>query len=134
MAMGGVDHDQVAAGIDQRLGPRVARIAHGRRRRHAQAPQLVLAGRRVQHRLFSVLERQKARQLALGIGHQEFLDAPRLHQADRLAPVGRLAQDGEVVGTHHHPHGRIVGLGEAHVAVRDDSENSAVRVDHGKNR
>jgi hypothetical protein len=65
MAMGGVDHDQVDARIDQRLGAFEARIAHGRGRRHAQAAQLILAGRRVQHRLLGVLQRQQPGQLAL---------------------------------------------------------------------
>jgi hypothetical protein len=126
MAMSGVDHDQVAARIDQRLGPFEPRIAHGRRRRHAQAAQFILAGRRVQHRLLGILERQKPGELAIGIGDQKLLDPPRLHQADRLAAVRRFTQDGEVLTGHHHAHGRVVGLGEAHVAVGDDPEDAAL--------
>ena len=44
VAVGSVDHDQVDAGVDQRLGAGEPGIADARRRGHAQAPLLVLAG------------------------------------------------------------------------------------------
>jgi hypothetical protein len=86
----------------------------------------------VQHRLLGILERQEPGELAIGIGDQKLLDPPRLHQADRLAAVRRFTQDGEVLTGHHHAHGRVVGLGEAHVAVGDDPEDAALLIDHGE--
>jgi hypothetical protein len=86
----------------------------------------------MQHRLFGVLQRQKTGEFAIRIGDEQLFDPPRLHQADRLAPVRGLPQDGEVLGRHHHAHGRVVGLGETHVAVGHDAEDAAALVHHGK--
>ena len=132
MAVGGVDHDHVDAGIDQRLGALEPGIADGAGRRHPQPAQPVLAGGRVEHRLLGILQRQKPGQLALRIGHQQLLDPPRLHQADRLLSVGRLVQHRQVVRTHHHPHRGAVVAGKAHVAVGDDADHPARGIDHRK--
>ena len=95
--MGRVDHDHVGPRIHQRLRPFKACIAHGGGRSHAQTAKLVLASRRVQHRLFGVFQRQQAGQLALAICHQQLFDAARLHQADRLVAVGGLLQNRQIV-------------------------------------
>ena len=128
--MGGVDHHDVDARIDQRLGALEARLAHPGRGGNAQPAQLVLAGGGVEHGLLGVLERQQAGELALRIGDQQLLDPARPHQADRLLAVGGLAQDGKVLGGHHHPHRRVRLLREAHVAVGDDADNAVLLVDH----
>ena len=47
MAVRGVDHDDVDAGIDQPLGALIAALADRGRSRHAQPPLRVLAGQRM---------------------------------------------------------------------------------------
>ena len=130
--MRGIDHDHVHAGLDQRLTAFEPRVAHGRGRGDTQAPEIVLAGRGVEHRGFGVLEREKPRQLAVSIGDQQLLDAPRLHQALGLVAIGRFAKDRKAVAGHHHAHRRRVILGKAHVAIGDDPHDAPRLVDHRK--
>ncbi|MPL90530.1 hypothetical protein SDC9_36582 [bioreactor metagenome] len=134
MAVRGVDHDQVAAGIDERAAALVARIAHGRGGGSAQPALAVLRRERMQHRLLAVLQRQQPGQLALPVGHQKLLDPARLHQVHRLFAVGRLVQDREVVARHHRRDRRAVIGGKAHVAVGDDAHDLARGIDHGEAR
>ncbi len=108
MPVRGVDHHHVDARLDQRHRPLEPRVAHRRGRRHPQPPHCVLGGERVQHRLLDVLDGQEPVQPAAGIDHQQLLDPPRRHQALGLAEIGRLAQHGEIVRGHHHPHRRRV--------------------------
>ena len=130
--MRGVYDDHVDARFDQRAAAFVPLVADGGGRGHAQAAQIVLAGLRVQHGLFGVLQRQQPGQLARPVGHQQLFDATRLHQADRLGPVGRFAQDGQVVGRHHRPHRGAHVVGEPHVAVGHDPQHAPVRIDDRK--
>ena len=132
MAMSGVDHHQVHPGIDQRGGPLEAGIAHGRGCGDAQPAELVLAGGRVQHGLFGVLEGQQAGELAVLVGDEELLDPARLHEVLRLVAVRGLGQDGEIVLRHHRVHGGLVRRREAHVAVGDDADDAALLVHHRK--
>jgi hypothetical protein len=55
MAMGGIDHDQIGAGIDQPFGARKAGIADAGRGRDPETPLLVLAGIRMRSCLLDVL-------------------------------------------------------------------------------
>mmetsp|Transcript_23398 Transcript_23398/g.40929 ORF Transcript_23398/g.40929 Transcript_23398/m.40929 type:complete len:274 (+) Transcript_23398:223-1044(+) len=134
MPMGRVDHDHVDTGVHKRLGPLKARIPNGGGRSHAQTAQLILAGRGVQNRLFGIFQGQKAGQLAVPIGNEQFFNAARLHQADGLVPVGGFVQDGEVVRTHHDGHGRRIVTGKAHVAIGNDAQNAALFIHHGEPR
>ena len=95
-------------------------------------PEVVLAGMRVQHRFLGVLQRQKAGQLALTVGHQKLFDAARLHQADRRVAVHRFLEDGKVFGGHHHRNRGLVVGGEAHVAVGHDAKDTALVIDDRK--
>ena len=132
MAVRGVDHHQVHARVHQRKAALVPVVAHGRCGGDPQAALVILAGERVQDRPFAVLQRQKAGQVAALVGDQQLFDPARLHQAQRLGPVGGLAQHGEVVGGHHRADGGRVVAGETHVAVGDDAQDPALVVHHRK--
>ena len=122
--MGGVDHDHVGTGIHQSLRPFKARITHRCRGGHPQTAQTVFAGRGVQHRLLAVFQGQQPGQLALPVRDQQLLNPARLHQADRLIPVGGLLQNCEVVRGHHHLDGRVIIAGKTHIAVGHDPDHA----------
>ena len=126
MAMRGVDHDEIGAGIDQPLGAGKAFIADARRRRHAQAPLLVLAGMGMDPRLLDVLHRDQADAAILVVDHEQLLDAMLMQQA-----LGFLHADGFADGDEpllgHQLVDRLVRIGgEAHVAVGEDADELAV--------
>ena len=84
VAVGGVDHDHVNLGIDQRFGAGKPGIAHGGRRRHTQAAGAVLGRVRVVHRLFDILDRDEADAAERIIDHQQLFDAASVKQAARF--------------------------------------------------
>ena len=61
MAVRGVDHDQINAGLDQPFGALEAIVANAGGGRHAQAAVLILAGIGVLLRLLDILDRGSAR-------------------------------------------------------------------------
>ena len=132
MAVRGVDHHHIDPCINQGLAAFKPSIAHGGGRRHSQTPHLVLAGLRVQDRFLGVLKRQKTGQFACAIGDQQLFNPARFHQADRLIPIHRFAQQCQVVGRHHHRNRCLVIGGKAHVAVGDNAHHAALTVDHRK--
>lgn len=130
MAVRRVHDNNINTGIDQRLGPLKPRIANGRRRRHPQAAQLVLAGRGVQNRLFRVLQGQQPGQLALPVMDQKLLDPSRPHQRFGFLQIGGFRQHREVLRGHHHMHRRVIRGREAHVAIGQDAHYAAFGIDN----
>ncbi len=130
--MRGVDDHDVHPCVDQRLGALKARVAHRAGRRHPEAPEPVLAGIRVQHRLFGVLQRQQPGELARPVRHQQLLDPPLAHHRLGFLEIGGFGEHREVFVGHHRLDRRVVRGREAHVAVGHDPDHQATRVDHRK--
>ena len=134
VAVRGVDHQHVDAGLDQRLDALFGALADADRRADAQLALLVLAGVRVLGCLEDVLDRDQAAQLAVAVDHQHALEAVLVHQ--RLALRSRLAPSltvtsrscGVMMSAH-----RLVELRlEAQVAVGDDADHLACPRPPGK--
>ena len=79
MAMGGIDHDDVAAGIYQKFGPLIAVLADRCRGRDAQPPLGILGGMRVELGLLDILDRDQA-DAAIGVIDDQELFDPMLVQ------------------------------------------------------
>ena len=80
MAVRGVDHHEIDAGRDQRLGAREALVADRGGGGDAQAPLLVLAGVRIGDRLLDVLHGDQADAAVVVVDHQQLLDAVLVQQ------------------------------------------------------
>ncbi len=133
MAMGGVDHDHVDAGIEQRLGAFQSVIADAGSRRDAQAAILVLAGVGEGLGLFHVLDGDEA-DAAIGIvDHQQLLDPVLVQEPPRFVTADAgLGRDQLVLG--HQAGDLLVHLGrKAHVAVGQDADQLAVAALHYRN-
>ena len=100
MAVRGVDHDHVDAGIDQPLGALEAVVADRGRGGDAQAALLVLAGERMRDRLLDVLDGDQADAAILVVDHQQLLDAVLVQQALGLVLADALAHRDEVFVRH----------------------------------
>ena len=126
MPVRGVDHDEIGAGIDQPLGAGEALIADARRRRHAQAPLLVLAGMGMDSRLLDVLDRDQADAAIFVVDHEQLLDAVLMEEALGFLHADALAHRDELL-LGHQLVDRLVRIGgEAHVAVGEDADELAV--------
>ncbi len=79
--MGGVDHQHVDAGIEQRLGPRQPLVAGPGGGGDPQPALLVLAGIGVQLRLLDVLDGDQPDTAIIVIGDQQLFDAVLVQQA-----------------------------------------------------
>ena len=88
MAVRGVDHDEIDAGLDQLLGAVVALVADRGGGGDAQPALLVLAGVRIGDRLLDVLHRDQADAAILRVDHQQLLDAVLVQQ-----PLGLVLAD-----------------------------------------
>ncbi|MDQ0745217.1 hypothetical protein QFZ62_002525 [Clavibacter sp. B3I6] len=132
VAVGGVDHEHVHACLDERERalPGVAEEADGRA--DAEAPLGILRGVRVLLGLVEVLDGDEAAQLA-GVVHQrELLDLVLREDRDGVVrvdadPAGDERGAGHDVADERR--GRLHRRDEAHVAVRDDADERAVRLD-----
>ena len=90
MAVRGIDHDEVDAGLDQRLGAREALVADRGGGGDAQAALLVLAGVRIGDRLLDVLHGDQADAAIVVVDHQQLLDAVLVQQPLGLVLARRL--------------------------------------------
>ena len=86
VAVRGVDHDQVAPGVDQRLGALEARVADRRRRGDPQPPCRVLGRVRRSDRLLDVLDGDQADAVVALVDHEQFLDPPLVEDAAAPPP------------------------------------------------
>ena len=88
MAVRGVDHDEIDAGLDQPLGAVEALVADRGGGGDAQAALLVLAGVGIGDRLLDVLHGDQADAAVLVVDHQQLLDAVLVQQ-----PLGLVLAD-----------------------------------------
>jgi hypothetical protein len=84
MAVGGVNDDQIGAGVDKHLAPGKAFVAHACRGSDAETSLLVLASVWMHPRLFDVLDGDKADAAIVVINHEQLLDAMRVQEALRF--------------------------------------------------
>ena len=125
MAVRGVDHDQIDAGVDQLLGALIALVADRGGGGDAQAALLVLAGVRVGDRLLHVLDGDQADAAVLVVDDHKLLDAVLVQQALGLVLTDALADGDQLVLGHQlrDPLARVGG--EAHVAIGEDADELA---------
>ncbi len=124
MAVGGIDHDQIGAGIDQALGARESGIADAGRRRDPEAPLLVLAGIGVGLSLLDVLDRDQPDAAIVVVDDEQLLDAMLVQQPLRLIEPDILPDGDELLLGHQLVH-RLVRIGgEAHVAIGENADES----------
>jgi hypothetical protein len=127
MAMGGVHHQQVHAGLDEGSHPlrRVAAGAHGGA--HPQGAPGILGGEGVVLGLLEILGGDHALELVALVHHQHFFDAVLVQQLQHFFLVGALAhRDQPLLGGHHAGHRRVHAGLEAQIAVGDDAHRLAV--------
>ena len=125
MAVGGIDDDEIDAGVDQRFAARVTGFADAGRGSDAQPALLVLAGVRVGHRLLDVLHGDQADAAIIAVDHQKLLDAMLVQK-----PLGFVLADAFAHGDQ-----RVLGHqlgdflppvgGKAHVAIGEDADQLA---------
>ena len=127
MAVRGVDHHQIDAGLDQPLRALVALVANGCRSGHAQTSLLVLAGIRIGDRFFHVLHGDQADAAIIGIDHQQFLDPVLVQEFLRLGLTDAFAHgDQPILG--HQLGDLLPGVGrKAHVAVGENADEFSGR-------
>ena len=128
MAVRGVDHDEIDAGLDQPLGAQEAFVADRGGGGDAQPALLVLAGVRIGDRLLDVLHGDQPDAAILLVDHQQLLDAVLVQQALGLVLADALAHgDQPLLG---HQLGDLLARigGEAHVAVGENADELAGRL------
>ena len=124
MAVRGVDHDHVDAGLAQRRDAleRVLRRADGRA--DAQAARRILAGAREFGGLLEILHGDHAAQFLVAVHHQHLLDAVLVQQQQHFVLRRVLAHGDEALFRRHdRRHGRVELHFEAQVAMRDDADD-----------
>ena len=125
MAVRGVHHDQVDAGLDQPFGALETALADRGRRRDPQPPLRILAGERMRDRLFHVLDGDQADAAILIVDHQQLLDAMLVQHPLRLVLADALAHRDEILVRHQFGN-LLPGIGgKAHVAVGEDADQLA---------
>ena len=132
MAVRGVDHQQIHAGLDQRLGPLQPGRADAGRGADPQPPVPVLAGMRKSLRLLDVLDGHQADQAVVVVDHQQLLDPVPVQELLGLLARDAVAHRDQVLGGHQlaHRHARVGR--EAHVAIGQDAHQAArLALDHG---
>ena len=137
VAVGGVHHQCVHAGVDQGHGALVslAEEAHGGG--HTQPAFVVLGGQRVLLGLVEILDGDQTGQVALVVNQRQLLDTVLTQQLDDF-----VARHPDLRGDQRHAGHHLVDLGgqvllaghEAGVAVGDDAQQLAVLIHHRKAR
>ena len=110
MAVRGIDHDEVDAGLDQALAARIAGFADRGGGGDAQPALLVLAGIGIGHRLLDVLDGDQADAAIVGVDDQKLLDAMLMQQPLGLVLVDAFAHRDQPVLGHQ--------LGDSFAACR----------------
>ena len=125
MAVRGVDHDEVDAGIDQGFAARIAGFANRGGGGDAQPALLVLAGIGMGHRLLDVFHRDETDAAIIGIDHQKLLDAMLMQEPFRLVLVDAFAHGDEPILGHQLGDFLPLVGGKAHIAVGENADQLA---------
>ncbi len=127
MAVRGIDHDEVDAGIDQPLGAVETALADRGGGRDTQAPLRILAGERMRHRLFHVLHGDQADAAILIVDDNELFDAVLVQHPLRLVLADALAHGHEILVRHQFGDFLTRIGGKPHVAVGENADQLARR-------
>ena len=136
MAVRGVHHDHIDAGLDQPLGPLVTALADRGRRGDPQPPLRILAGERMRDGLFHVLDGDQSDAAILIVHYQQLLDPMLVQHPLRLVLADAFAHRHQIFMRHQF--GDLlprVGR-KPHVAVGQDADQLArhalvAACDHG---
>ncbi|CDF94346.1 hypothetical protein BN844_3546 [Pseudomonas sp. SHC52] len=127
MAVGGVDHHHVDAGIDEGGDTVTGVLAGTDRGTDAQTTLVVLAGQRVSLGFFDVVDGHHALEGEFVIDDQHALDAVLVQQfADFVLAGAFLDRDQALFRRHHLADGGIQAVLETHVAGGDDADQVAI--------
>ncbi len=130
VAVRGIHHQHVHAGIDQRGDALLGIATHANRGADQQRFMLVLGCMRVIAGLLDVLDGDQSAQLERIVDHQHFLDAVLVQQQQDVVLAGALAHRHQLFLAGHDVAHRIVVLAfEAQVATSDDA-NQLGAIDH----
>ncbi len=122
MAVGGVHHQYVDAGLHQRPHPVLGVAAGAHSRADAETALIVLAGVGLVGGLLDVLDGNHAAQLEVAVDHQHLLDAVLVQQRHHLLAAGALAyRDQALLRSHDGGDRGIQPVLEAQIAVGDDA-------------
>ena len=130
VAVGGVDDDEVAFGVDQRLGALEALVADRRRRRDPEPAGGILGGVGIGDRLLDVLDGDEAGAAAGIVDDDQFLDPALVEEPPRLLLGHSGADRGEIVAGHQLGDRLARIFGEADVAVGEDADQPAAFLGH----
>ena len=126
MAMGGIDHDHVDPGLDQRLHARFHIGGRADRRADPQAPEAVLAGIGILLDLLDILDGDQPLEETIVVHHQQFFDPGMLEVLLGLFQSGSDLH-GHQVALGHPGRDRQIEIGlEAQVAVGQNADQLAV--------
>ena len=129
VAMGGVDDDQVAFRVDQRLAALQPLVAHGRCGGDAQPARRILGRLRIGDGLLDILDGDQAHAVIIIVHHQQLLDPAGMQQAHRLI-LADAGLDRRQIVLGHQFADRLAGvLGKAGIAMGQDADQLAVRFD-----
>src|SRR5690606_21324464 len=132
---GRVDDDHVDARVAECLGAGPCLAEEADRGTDAQATLLVLRRQRVLLALVEVFNRDEAAQNSLVVDERKLLDAVLAEERHDLFARDAGVTGHEVFARHRilYERGLLVGSrDEAHVAVRDDTDELALVVNNGK--
>ena len=124
MAMRGIDHHHVDAGLAQRRDALERVLRRADRRADAQAARRILAGAREFRGLLEILHGDHAAQFFVAVDHQHLLDAVLVQQQQHFFLRRVLAHgDQPFLRRHDRRHRRVELHLEAQVAMRDDADD-----------
>src|SRR6266850_756299 len=131
MPVGGVDHEHVGAGFDQRGDALIGALAHADGCADAELAVRILGGAGMLALLQDVLDRHQALQVELLVHHQHALQTVLVHELHRFRAARPLAHRDELLLRRHDVLHRLVEFGlEAQVAVGDDADDLAAVLQH----
>ncbi len=127
MAVRGIDHDDIDAGLDQAFRAGIARLADRSGGADAQPALLVLAGIGIGHRLLDILHGDEADAAIVAVDHQKLLDAMLMQKPLGLVLADVFAHRDEALLGHQLGDFLPLVGGKAHVAIGEDADELAGR-------
>ncbi len=124
MSMRSVDDDDIHAGFNQETDALLRAFADPDRRTHTQAPELILAGKRVFGGLQNVLDGDQAAQFEIFIHDQHPFQPVLVQQAHRFLDADPFLHGHQPVARRHDVlHGLIEIAFETQIAVGHDADH-----------